>query len=61
MKNLEFSGCKAEVRRSFITETVRGPAGKVPVHTTRAPPEGFELATNAMQLYVIANLDKTSL
>ena len=30
-------------------------------HTTRAPPIGFELATNGIQFYVIANLDKTSL
>ena len=34
---------------------------KVPGHTTRAPPVGFELATNYIQLYAIANLDKTSL
>ena len=30
-------------------------------HTTRAPLVGFELATNGIQFYVIANLDKTSL
>ena len=34
---------------------------KVPGHTTRAPQVGFELATNCIQLYAIANLDKTSL
>ena len=35
---------------------------EVPGHTTRAPPVGFELAaTNGIQLYAIANLDKTSL
>ena len=37
----------------------------VPGHTTRAPPVGFELATNGIQFYAIvtsiANLDKTSL
>ena len=30
-------------------------------HTTRVPPVGFELATNGIQFYAIANLDKTSL
>ena len=34
---------------------------KVPGHTTRSPPGGFELATNGIQLYDIANLDKISL
>ena len=33
----------------------------VPGHTTRAPPVGFELATNGIQFYAIANRDKTSL
>ena len=34
----------------------------VPGHTTRAPPVGFELATNGIQFYdSIANLDKASL
>ena len=50
---------KAEVRRSFID--CSGPGNKVPGHTTRAPPVGFELATNGIQYYAIANLDKTSL
>ena len=36
-------------------------AGRIPGHTTRAPPVGFELETNGFQLYAIANLDKTSL
>ena len=27
---------------------------------TRVPPVGFELATNSIQLYAMANLDKTS-
>ena len=30
-------------------------------HTTREPQIGLELATNCIQFYVIANLDKTSL
>ena len=34
---------------------------KVLGHITRAPPVGFEVATNGIQLYDIANLDKTSL
>ena len=46
---------RAEVRRSFITTTVRDPG-----HTTKAPQVGFELETNGFQFYVIANLDKTS-
>ena len=29
----------------------------IPGHTTRAPSVGFELATNGVQLLVIANLD----
>ena len=33
----------------------------IPGHTTRAPPVGFELATNGIQLYVIANLEKTGI
>ena len=51
---------KAEVGRrgSFITTTVRD---KIPGHTTRAPPVGFELETNGLQFYAIANLDKTCL
>ena len=34
--------------------------GRIPRHTTRAPPVGFELETNGIQFYAIANLDKTS-
>ena len=34
-------------------------SGRIPGHTTRAPPVGFELETNGVQLYAIANLDKT--
>ena len=49
---------RAEVRRSFITTTVRD---EIPGHTTRAPPVGFELETNSFQFYAIANLYKTSL
>ena len=33
----------------------------IPGHTTRAPPAGFELATDGLQFCVIANLDQTSL
>ena len=54
---LLFCRVKAEVRHSFITTTVRE---QIPGHTTRAP-VGFELATNCIQFYAIANLDKTSL
>ena len=36
-------------------------ANRIPGHTTRAPQVGFELATNSIQFYVFANLDKTSL
>ena len=32
----------------------------IPGHTTRAPPLGFELATNGIKCHVLANLDKTS-
>ena len=32
----------------------------VPGHTTRVPQVGFELASNGIQSYAIANLDKTS-
>ena len=31
-------------------------AGRIPGHTTRAPPVGFELETNCFQFYAIANL-----
>ena len=34
-------------------------SGRIPGHTTRAPPVGFELETNGFQFYAIANLDKT--
>ena len=34
---------------------------RIPGHTTRAPPVGFELESNGFQFYAIANLDKTSL
>ena len=36
-------------------------SGRIPVHTTRAPPVGFELETNGFEFHAIANLDKTSL
>ena len=32
---------------------------RIPGHTTRALPVEFELATDGIQFYVIANLDKT--
>ena len=32
---------------------------RIPGHTTRAPPAGFELETNGFQFYALANLDKT--
>ena len=35
-------------------------AHSVFITTTTAPQEGFELATNSIQFYVIANLDQTS-
>ena len=34
-------------------------SGRIPGHTTREPPVGFELETNGFQFYDIANLDKT--
>ena len=48
---------KAEVRRSFITTTVRDQSP----WSHKGPTVGFELATNCIQVYAIANLDKTSL
>ena len=33
----------------------------IPGHTAREPQVGFELATKGIQLYVIANVDKTSI
>ena len=44
---------RAEVRRSFITTTVRE-------ESQVTPQVGFELETNGFQFYAIANLDKTS-
>ena len=54
---------KEEVRGSFITTTVLEQLNNVPGHSTRAPQVGFELVTNCIQFYAIANLnlDKTSL
>ena len=43
---------RAEVRRSFITTTVRE-------ESQVTPQVGFELETNGFQFYAIANLDKT--
>ena len=42
-----------EIRRSFITTTVRE-------ESQVTPQVGFELETNGFQFYAIANLDKTS-
>ena len=36
-------------------------SGGIPGHNTRVPQVGFELATNGIQFYAIANLDKISL
>ena len=36
-------------------------SGRIPGHTTIEPQVGFELATNSIQFYTMANLDKTSL
>ena len=50
------------IRRRFAAALLPRLFGtKVQGHTTRAPPVGFELATNGIQLYAVANLDKTSL
>ena len=43
--------------RSFLPRPF---GNNVPGHTTRAPPVGCELATNGIQFYAIANLDKTN-
>ena len=45
---------KAEVRRSFITTTVRE---QRPRSHHKGATGGFELATNSIQFYAIANLD----
>ena len=46
------------IRRRFAAALLpRLFVSKVPGHTTRAPPVGFELATNGIQLYALANLD----
>ena len=50
---------KAEVCSSFYHHKYFWT--NVPGHTTREPQVGFELATNSIQLYAIAKLDKTSL
>ena len=36
-------------------------SGRIPGHTTRAPPVGCELEINCFKIHAIANLDKTSL
>ena len=52
---------KAEPLRFAAAQLPRMFWNNVPGHTTRAPQVGFELATNGIQFYAIANLDKTSL
>ena len=48
-------------RRSFAAALLSRLFGnRIPGHTTRAPPVGFELATDGIQFYAIANLDRTS-
>ena len=57
----ESQDLRLRIRRRFAAALLPRLYGtKVPGHTTRAPPVGFELATNGIQLYAIANLDKTS-
>ena len=52
---------KRPSRRRFAAALIPRLFGtKVPGHTTKAPQVGFELATNCIQLFAIANLDKTS-
>ena len=52
----------APYRRRFAAALLPRLLGnRIPGHTTRAPPVGFELATDGIQFYAIANLDKTSL
>ena len=45
--------------RAVVLLLTRLFGNNVPGHTTRAPPVGFELATNGIQFNAIANLDKT--
>ena len=57
---------KAEIRSSFITTTVRdqrpwSSSQVTPQGRQRTAQVGFELATNCIQFYAIANLDKTYL
>ena len=49
---------KRDSRQSLLP---RLSGNNVPGHTTRAPSVGFELTTNGIQFYAIANLYKTSL
>ena len=49
------------VRRRFAAASLPSLFGNnVPDHTTRKPQVGFELATNSIQFYAIANVDKLS-
>ena len=57
--NFGASGLQAALLPRLFGSSIP-PAGR-PGHATRAPSVGFELATNGIQFYVIANLEKTSL
>ena len=50
---------ETKVRRRFAAALLPRLFGNnFPDHTTREPTVGFELATNGIQFYAIANLDK---
>ena len=51
---------KVEIHCSFITTTV-GLTSQGPGHTTREPQVGFELASNSIQFYAIANFYSAAL
>ena len=58
----EFIRIGSPLRRRFAAALLPRLFGSnVPGHTTRAQPVGIELATNGIQFYAIANLDKTAL
>ena len=55
-------GLESYFRRRFVAALLPRLFGtKFPGHTTREPLVGIELVTNGIQLYAIANLDKTPL
>ena len=52
---------KGKKRRRFAAALLPRLFGnRIPGLTTRAPPVEFELATDGVQFYAFANLDKTS-